>query len=96
MFRISWMAFGRSDTEFKMIPFGGLTPDQMDALAEVADEYSDGILHITTRQDFQLHFIHIEDTPTLFRRLAAVGITTQEAALRTGSARAAGGGPGRR
>ena len=61
------------------IPFGGLTPDQMDVLAEVADEYSDGILHITTRQDFQLHFIHIEDTPALMRRLAAVGITTQEA-----------------
>jgi sulfite reductase (ferredoxin) len=61
------------------IPFGGVTPDQMDALAEVADEYSDGILHVTTRQDFQLHFVHIEDTPDLMRRLAAVGITTQEA-----------------
>src|SRR5690349_1686517 len=36
------------------IPFGGLTPDQMDVLAECADEYSDGILHVTTRQDFQL------------------------------------------
>src|SRR5579859_6601810 len=61
------------------IPFGGLTPDQMDVLAELADEYSDGILHVTTRQDFQLHFIHIDDTPSLMRRLAAVGITTQEA-----------------
>lgn len=61
------------------VPFGGLTPDQMDVLAEVADEYSDGILHVTTRQDFQLHFVHIEDVPDLFRRLAAVGITTQEA-----------------
>src|SRR5262249_12875955 len=28
------------------IPFGGVTPDQMDVLAEVADEYSDGILHV--------------------------------------------------
>src|SRR5437762_10371455 len=33
------------------IPFGGLTPEQMDVLAECADEYSDGILHVTTRQD---------------------------------------------
>src|SRR6476660_1401885 len=32
------------------IPFGGVTPDQMDVLAELADENSDGILHITTRQ----------------------------------------------
>src|SRR6266851_4946827 len=61
------------------IPFGGLTPDQMDVLAETADEYSDGILHVTTRQDFQLHFVHIDDVPNLFRRLMSVGITTQEA-----------------
>ena len=62
------------------IPFGGVTPQQMEALAEVADEYSDGILHVTTRQDFQLHFVHIEDTPDLMRRLAAVGITTRKPA----------------
>src|SRR6266498_3176066 len=48
-------------------------------MAELAEEYSDGIAHVTTRQDFQLHFIHIEDTPALMRRLAAVGITTREA-----------------
>jgi len=48
-------------------------------MAELAEEYADGILHITTRQDVQLHFVHIEDTPDLMRRLAAVGITTREA-----------------
>lgn len=61
------------------IPFGGLTPDQMDVLADLAEEYADAICHVTTRQDFQLHFVHIEDTPDLMRRLAAVGITTREA-----------------
>jgi sulfite reductase (ferredoxin) len=61
------------------IPFGGLNPEQMIVLAELAEEYSDGICHITTRQDFQLHYIHIEDAPDLFYRLAAVGITTREA-----------------
>jgi sulfite reductase (ferredoxin) len=61
------------------IPFGGLTPEQLELLADVAEEYADGILHVTTRQDFQLHFVHIEDTPTLMRRLASVGITTREA-----------------
>ncbi len=61
------------------IPFGGLSADQMDALADVAEEHADGILHVTTRQDVQLHFVHIEDTPTIMRRLAAVGITTREA-----------------
>src|SRR6187401_3571390 len=32
------------------IPFGGLSADQMDALADVAEEHSDAILHVTTRQ----------------------------------------------
>ena len=61
------------------IPFGGLTAVQMEVLADLAEEYSEEILHITTRQDFQIHFIHIEDTPDLMRRLSAVGITTREA-----------------
>src|SRR4029434_6231261 len=61
------------------VPFGGLNAEQMEVMAELAEEYSDGIAHITTRQDFQLHFVHIDDTPDLMRRLAAVGITTREA-----------------
>ncbi len=61
------------------IPFGALTAEQLEVLAECAEEYSDEILHVTTRQDIQLHFMHIEETPDLFRRLAAVGITTREA-----------------
>ena len=61
------------------IPMGRVTPDQLDTLAELAEEYSDGVCHVTTRQDIQLHFVHIDDTPNLMRRLAAVGITTREA-----------------
>ena len=61
------------------IPFGKITAEQLDVMADLADEYSDAILHVTTRQDIQLHFVHIEDTPDLMRRLAAVGITTREA-----------------
>jgi sulfite reductase (ferredoxin) len=61
------------------IPYGGVSPEQLEALSALSEEYSDGILHITTRQDVQLHFVHIEDTPDLMRRLAAVGITTREA-----------------
>ncbi len=61
------------------IPYGRMSAEQLDALSDVAEEYSDRILHVTTRQDIQLHFVHIEDTPDLHRRLAAVGITTREA-----------------
>ncbi|MED5463872.1 MAG: nitrite/sulfite reductase [Myxococcota bacterium] len=61
------------------IPYGGVSAEQLEVLADLSEEYSDGISHITTRQDIQLHFIHIEDTPDLMRRLGAVGITTREA-----------------
>ncbi len=61
------------------IPFGGLSAAQLEVLAELAEEYSDGIAHVTTRQDFQLHFVHIEDTPSIMRRLATARITTREA-----------------
>ncbi|MEE8075706.1 MAG: nitrite/sulfite reductase [Candidatus Binatia bacterium] len=61
------------------IPFGGLNPAQMEVLADLSEEYSDGVSHVTTRQDIQYHFVHIADTPSLMRRLAAVGITTREA-----------------
>src|SRR6476661_10414558 len=61
------------------IPAGGLNAEQLETLADLAEEYSDGIAHVTTRQDFQLHYIHIEDTPSLMRRLAVDGLTTREA-----------------
>ena len=61
------------------LPMGHLTAEQLEVLCDVAEEYSDAILHVSTRQDIQLHFVHIEDTPDLMRRLAAVGITTREA-----------------
>jgi sulfite reductase (ferredoxin) len=61
------------------IPFGGLNPAQMDTLADLAEEYSDSICHVTTRQDVQLHYVHLDDTPSIMRRLGAVGITTREA-----------------
>lgn len=61
------------------LPYGGMSPEQLEVMAECAEEYSDGILHITTRQDVQLHFIHLEDTVHTMRRLASVDITTREA-----------------
>src|SRR5437588_10264413 len=61
------------------IPAGGLNAEQLEVMAELAEEYSDGIAQVTTRQDFQLHYVHIDDTPALMRRLAAANITTREA-----------------
>ena len=61
------------------IPAGGLNAKQLETFADLAEEYSDGIAHVTTRQDFQLHYVHIDDTPSVMRRLAAANITTREA-----------------
>jgi len=61
------------------IPYGGITAAQLELMADLSEEYSDGITHVTTRQDLQLHYIHLEDTPDLMYRLAASGITTREA-----------------
>jgi sulfite reductase (ferredoxin) len=61
------------------IPAGGLNAEHLETLADLAEEYSDGIAHVTTRQDFQLHYVHVEDTPTVMRRLGAAKITTREA-----------------
>ena len=46
------------------IPFGGVSPDQLDVLAALSEEYSDGILHVTTRQDIQLHSSTSRTRPT--------------------------------
>ena len=61
------------------IPQGILDVPQLDALAEVAERYSRGFGHITTRQNIQLHFLKLHDVELTMRRLAEVGLTTREA-----------------
>ena len=61
------------------IPYGSLRPEQLEMMAYVADEYSRGWGHITTRQNVQFHFVQLERVPDLLRDLASVGLTTREA-----------------
>jgi sulfite reductase (ferredoxin) len=61
------------------IPFGGLTPQQLRCMADIADEYSRGIGHVTTRQNVQFHFVKLDRCGEIMRKLAAVGLTTREA-----------------
>src|SRR5258706_3619513 len=61
------------------IPQGALTSDQLEALADVADRYSRGFGHITTRQNVQFHFVKLHDVEPAMRRLAEAGLTTREA-----------------
>ncbi len=61
------------------IPQGVLTAAQLDTLAEVAERYSRGFGHITTRQNVQLHFVKLHDVEPAMRLLAESGLTTREA-----------------
>jgi sulfite reductase (NADPH) hemoprotein beta-component len=61
------------------IPQGVLTGPQLEALADVADLYSRGFGHITTRQNIQFHFMKLHDVEPAMRRLAEAGLTTREA-----------------
>lgn len=61
------------------IPQGILTVEQLHAIADVAEQYSRGFGHITTRQNVQLHFVKLHDVEPAMRRLAEAGLTTREA-----------------
>jgi sulfite reductase beta subunit-like hemoprotein len=61
------------------IPYGSLTPEQLEMLGYIADTYSRGWAHITTRQNVQLHFVQLEKVPAAMRDLASVGLGTREA-----------------
>jgi sulfite reductase beta subunit-like hemoprotein len=61
------------------IPYGRLLPEQLDLMGHIADTYSRGWGHITTRQNIQFHFVDLETVPALLRELASVGMTSREA-----------------
>ncbi|HET6835810.1 MAG TPA: nitrite/sulfite reductase [Acidimicrobiales bacterium] len=70
---------GHSQMVRVKVPWGGLLPDQLDLMADVADRYSRGWGHITTRQNVQFHFVQLERVPELMRLLGTVGLTSREA-----------------
>src|SRR5437660_2609076 len=61
------------------IPYGRLQPAQLEMLAYIAETYSRGWAHITTRQNIQFHFVELERVPEMLEDLASVGLTTREA-----------------
>jgi sulfite reductase (ferredoxin) len=60
-------------------PYGSVTAEQLDKLGDIADDYSRGWGHLTTRQNVQYHYVQLERVPDLLRDLASVGLTTREA-----------------
>ncbi|SHF69723.1 sulfite reductase (ferredoxin) [Flavobacterium fluvii] len=61
------------------LPYGKVSSEQLKRITEVSDKYSTGRLHITTRQDIQIHYVSLDRTPELWADLAKDDITLREA-----------------
>ncbi|MDR6193410.1 HEPN domain-containing protein [Siphonobacter sp. SORGH_AS_0500] len=61
------------------LPYGKMTFKQWKRIADISDEYSTGNLHLTTRQDIQIHFVSLDRTPELWANLEKDDITLREA-----------------
>ena len=61
------------------LPYGKVTSEQLKRITQVSDKYSTGRLHITTRQDIQIHYVSLDRTPELWADLAKDDITLREA-----------------
>ena len=83
-YRLRMGTYGQRQMDQQMmrikLPYGGVNAEQMDALGEVAEKYS-GMRrgHITTRENFQFHFVPLEKASTVMRILGKVGLSTREA-----------------
>jgi len=61
------------------LPAGTITPEQLDLMGHIADEFSRGWGHITTRQNVQVHYVELTRVPDVMRLLGGVGLTSREA-----------------
>ena len=82
-FRLTRGVYGQRQAGVQMIriklPHGRMTTDQLIRIADLSDTYATGNLHATTRQDIQLHFVKLADSPQLWADLEDAGITLKEA-----------------
>ncbi len=61
------------------LPFGKVTFKQLLRIADISDEYGSSNLHLTTRQDIQIHYVSLDRTPQLWAELEQDDITLREA-----------------
>jgi sulfite reductase (ferredoxin) len=82
-FRLTRGVYGQRQLGVQMvrvkIPFGKLTAAQLVRIADLSEKYTNGNLHTTTRQNIQLHYVKVDDSPSLWGELEEVGITLREA-----------------
>ena len=83
-FRLKQGVYGQRQADVQMIrvklPFGGVTPEQMEAFADLAEQFTPlqkG--HVTTRQNFQFHHIPLADAAKAIRMISDAGLSSREA-----------------
>src|SRR3981189_2361805 len=82
-FRLKQGVYGQRQADVQMIrvklPFGGVTPEQLEAFADATEEWAPlGKRHITTRQNFQFHHIPLTDAAKFIRRISEVNLSSRE------------------
>ena len=81
--RLARGVYGQRQQGVQMIriklPYGKVLSKQLRRIADVSDEYSRGRLHITTRQDIQIHYVDLDRTPELWAELEQDDVTLREA-----------------
>ncbi|MCB9034374.1 MAG: nitrite/sulfite reductase [Chitinophagales bacterium] len=82
-FRLTRGVYGQRQLGVQMfrikIPMGRINPAQLIKIAELAEKYGNANLHLTTRQDIQLHYVKVTDAPAVWVGLEDVGLTGREA-----------------
>ncbi len=81
--RLARGVYGQRQEGVQMIriklPYGKVMSNQLRRISDVSDEYSRGRLHITTRQDLQIHYVSLDRTPELWAQLERDDVTLREA-----------------
>ncbi|MDX6670804.1 MAG: hypothetical protein QOI91_1167 [Solirubrobacteraceae bacterium] len=82
-FRLKQGVYGQRQADVQMIrvklPFGGITPEQMETFAEVVEKYAPlNKGHITTRQNIQIHHVPLKDAAALIREISDSGLSSRE------------------
>jgi len=82
-FRLKQGVYGQRQADVQMIrvklPFGGVTPEQMEAFASVVEQYAPlNKGHITTRQNIQIHHVPLRDAAAAIREISDAGLSSRE------------------
>jgi sulfite reductase (ferredoxin) len=81
--RLARGVYGQRQQGVQMIriklPYGKMTTRQFLTIADICDEYATGNLHLTTRQDIQIHYVSLDRTPELWAKLEKDDVTLREA-----------------